>query len=290
MASVGFLGLGSMGLAMAANLQKTHQVLVHNRSAGPADRLVSQGSQLANSAKHALQQEISFSMLANDSACDEVLSIENICAGTTHVCMASISPELAKKLTSRFQAAGATYISAPVLGRPNVAEAAQLHILAAGKKDAVLKVTPALEAMGQRVWFLSEEPHLANLTKIAVNYNILHAIQAIAESIALVEGSGLKAQEFVELLSSTLFGGVVYKNYGEQIANRNFEPVMFSMQLGRKDLALAQGAAEQVGIELPSSKVLAELLETALVDPQLANLDWAALAEVTLKQDKTPKA
>lgn len=284
MQTLGFLGLGTMGLAMATNLQKHHQLVVHNRSQAAVETMVARGSTRADSAKHALEQKVSFSMLANDSACDEVLATTNITAGTVHIAMASISPDLAKTLATRFEKAGATYISAPVLGRPSVAEAAQLNIVAAGDRKSITNVTALLETMGQRVWFVGDQPHQANLTKIAVNYNILHAIQALAESISLIEKNGMPAQEFVELLSSTLFGGVVYKNYGEQIANRNYEPVMFSMELGRKDLGLAEQAASNSGITLPSAKVLAEILELALANPELASKDWAAMANITLEQ------
>lgn len=282
----GFLGLGTMGSAMAANLIKTQPLLVFNRSKPAIEKLVDLGATEAESAKQALSCKLSFSMLANDAAADEVLSAENITPGTVHVGMASISPEMANTLTKRFSNAGATYISAPVLGRPQVARDAALNILAGGDAKVISEITPVLETMGKRVWFVGNEPRQANLVKIAVNYNILHAIQALAESVALIEKNGMNGEEFVQLLSSTLFGGVVYKNYGEQVAIRNYQPVMFSMDLGRKDLQLAQTAADESGIELPTAKVLAELMELALTKPELASQDWAAMAELTLDQDQ----
>ena len=282
-----FLGLGTMGAPMALNLLTQHpDLIVWNRSPEPREQLVEAGATEAASAKEALSAELSFSMFSNDAAVDSVLSSENITPNTVHVCMASISPELARTLTQRFADAGAKYISAPVLGRPNVAEAGMLNILAAGDPAEISKHEKTILAMGKRVWPIGVQPEKANLVKIAVNYNILHAIQALAESVALVESHEVNGEEFVNILTNTLFDGVVYRGYGEQVAIRSFDPVLFSMDLGRKDLALAEQAASEAGIKLPSTDVLAGLLNKALENPGLAKKDWAAVSELTLNQDK----
>lgn len=286
MLRVGFLGLGTMGLAMASNVVLAgHPVLGWNRSQAPLLKFLEAGGEAAESAKDALSQSISFSMLANDHAHDVVLAAENLTAGTIHIGMASISPEKGRELSQRFLEAGAKYVSAPVLGRPNVAEAGELNILAGGDESAIAQALPLLETMGSRIWNISSQPATANLVKIAVNYNILHAIQAIAESVALVERNGVSGKAFVELLTSTLFSSVVYKGYGAQIADREYQPVMFSMELGRKDLQLAMDSATESQLELPTASVLMELMNAAIADPELANQDWAAMAQITLKNN-----
>ena len=275
-----------MGLAMAINLVKAgHEVLGWNRSEAPLLKFVEAGGNHAASAKEALAQPISFSMLANDGVCDSVLKTENLTAGTIHIGMASISPEKGRELAQRFLDAGAKYVSAPVLGRPQVAEAGKLNILAGGDEAAIDQALPLFEAMGSRIWKISDQPATANLVKIAVNYNILHAIQAIAESVALIEKNGVSGKAFVELLTSTLFSSVVYEGYGAQIAERNYQPVMFSMELGKKDLQLAMDSAAESQIDLPTASVLMELMNAALSDPLLMNQDWAAMAEITLNSD-----
>mgnify|MGYP000860518280 FL=1 len=284
---ISFLGLGTMGSPMALNLLKQNpDLVVWNRSPEPQQKLIEAGATPATTAKDALAAELSFSMFSNDAAVDAVLSSENITPNTVHICMASISPELARTLTQRFADAGAKYISAPVLGRPKVAEAGMLNILAAGDPSEISKHEKTLLAMGKRVWPIGVQPEKANLVKIAVNYNILHAIQALAESVALVESHDVNGEEFVNILTNTLFDGVVYRGYGEQVAIRNFDPVLFSMELGRKDLALAEQAASEAGIKLPSTDVLAGLLNKALETPGLAKKDWAAVSELTLNQEK----
>ena len=279
---VGFLGLGTMGAAMASRLVGTVDLVPWNRSTGALEQFTARGIEPASTAKEALACELSFSMLANDAVTDEILATENLVSGTIHVCMASVSPALATKLAARFEEAQATFVSAPVVGRPHVAESGQLNILTAGPKDAIDKAQSIFDLMGKRTWILGVAPSKANLVKIAVNYNILHTIQSLAESVAIVEKHGVDAKEFIDVLTGTLFAGVAHTGYGAQVANSSYEPTMFSMELGRKDLALAMQAAEEVGLQLPSANLLDGLLEQALSDPDLESKDWAAMAEITL--------
>jgi 3-hydroxyisobutyrate dehydrogenase-like beta-hydroxyacid dehydrogenase len=215
-----------------------------------------------------------------------VLSDEAIaaCGSNTHVVMASISPALADRLSHDFEAAGAKYIAAPVLGRPEVAAEGQLQILAAGDPQAINAVIPYLEAMGKRVWHLGTKPSVANAVKIAVNYNIIHALQAMGESIAMAERAGVDPSLFVDLLSSTLFGGVVYSGYGSLIAKQQYSPPAFTVALGRKDLGLAEELAKSTNLSLATLPALTEVFEAALADPALRDCDWSAIAEVTRQQ------
>jgi 3-hydroxyisobutyrate dehydrogenase-like beta-hydroxyacid dehydrogenase len=159
-----------------------------------------------------------------------------------------------------------------------------LNIMAAGPGGAVDALEPYFAVLGVRTWRMGERPRMANVVKAAVNYNIIHAIQALGESITLVEGHGIDGAEFVELLGSSLFDGIVYKGYGAAIAERRYTPPGFIMELGRKDLTLAERAAAEVGVELPTAPVLHELFDAAVADDELRGYDWAALAEVTRRR------
>lgn len=291
MPTLGFLGLGTMGSAMARRLVEAgHDVIVWNRSDGPAAELASAGARVAASPAEALSADVSFSMLANDQAVAEVLSSENLgaVAGRIHVSMASLSPGAVDELDERVAAAGGRLVAAPVLGRPQVAASGKLNILAAGPQDAIDEIAELLLVMGQRVWPMGAVPRRAAVVKIAVNYNIIHAIQSLGESIALVEAAGIEADAFVDLLSNTLFGGVAHSGYGVEIATRAYRPAGFSMALGRKDLTLAEGLAAEAGFELPTAGVLHELFDAAVADPELTDADWGALAELTRR--RVPKA
>jgi len=273
-----------MGGGMARRLVAGgHDVLVWNRSDAPVEALVSDGARAAGSPADALSAEVSFSMLANDEAADAVLDTAAAAAasGRIHVVMASISPSLADVLARRFADAGARYVAAPVLGRPEVAAAGQLNILAAGAPDAVDEVEPYFAHLGTRVWRIGERPSVANAVKASVNYNIIHALQAIGESVAMTERQGVDPELFTELLSSTLFGGVVYTGYGSMIARGAYAPPGFHIALGRKDLALAEEVATAGGVSPATMPALVDVFERALADPELKELDWSAIAEVT---------
>ncbi len=287
MTTLGFLGLGNMGTDMAKRLLAAgHDVLVWNRSPDKAGSLIELGARLAATPAEALSAEVSFSMLANDAAVEEVLSDAAIAAAgsNTHVVMASISPALADRLSQRFEASGAKYVAAPVLGRPEVAAAGQLQILVAGDQTTVDYVTPYLEVLGKRVWQLGTKPSVANAVKIAVNYNIIHAIQAMGESIAMSERVGVDPSTFVDLLSSTLFGGVVYTGYGSLIAKQQYSPPGFTVALGRKDLGLAAELASSTNLSLATLPALTSVFDAALADPELRDGDWSAIAEITRQQ------
>ena len=284
MAEVGFLGLGSMGLAMARRLVSGgHTVVAWNRSRAAVETLVSEGAVEAKTPEEALSTGASFSMLANDAAAESVLTpaAAQAAKGGFHANMASVSPECGARLHDVFRQAGAAYVSSPVLGRPPVAAAGELNILVAGDESAAEAAQPYFDLMGKRTWPLGPSPAQANIAKVAVNLNIIHAIQALGESVALVEGAGISAEDFVELLSSTLFGGVVYSGYGGMIAKSSYLPQGFSLELGLKDLTLATNIAASQGYELPTGQTLANLFKEALSRPSLQDVDWAGLAEVT---------
>jgi len=284
MAQLGFLGLGTMGREMARRLVDAgHDVVVWNRSAEAMEPLVAAGATAADSPAAALAAPVSFSMLANDEAADAVLSAEHLAGapGRLHVSMASLSPDAADRLSARHAEAGVAYLAAPVLGRFTVAAEGQLNIIAAGAPADLERATPYFDILGKKVWVVGETPRIANVVKAAVNYDIIHAFQAMAESVALVEHSGVDAGLFTELLSSTLFPGPVYTGYGAMIAERRFTPPGFTMTLGAKDLGLAESIAAEAGIHLPTAPVLRRAFDMALASDDLRDVDWSGMAQVT---------
>lgn len=289
MADLGFLGLGTMGAEIARRLVDAgHTVHAWNRSPGPVDDLVAAGAVAAATPAEALAQPVSFSMLANDEAAESILDAANLSgsAGRVHVNMASVSPDAADRLAMVAADEGVGYVAAPVLGRSTVAAAGKLNIMAAGDTATVDALEPFLAVLGMRTWRLGERPRMANVVKAAVNYNIIHAIQALGESVELVERHGVDRSEFVDLLTESLFGGIAYTVYGAAVAERRYTPPGFSMELGFKDLGLAESAAAEVGVELPTAPVLHELFEQALADDEMRGYDWGGLAEVTRRRSR----
>ncbi|WP_280453668.1 NAD-binding protein, partial [Nocardia brasiliensis] len=139
---------------------------------------------------------------------------------------------------------------------------------------------PMLAALGRRVWDFGAAVDAAPTVKIAVNYLILHALQALSESITLLQHAELDAGRFVEMINDSIFPGPVYGGYGNAIATSTFTPPGFTTTLGLKNLRLALSAADDLGTHLPTGPVLHDVFATA-VEQIGAELDWASVAEVT---------
>lgn len=287
--TVGFVGLGSMGSAMVGNLLDNGiDVVVWNRSPGPVERLVERGARAASSLEEVFQVGVVLSMLSNESVVFDLFSEDVLAAapeGAIHVDMATIGAGAAQRLIQRHRAAGVGYVAAPVLGRPPVAAAGQVTVLAAGDEETMTVVRPLLDIVGRRVWDFGTDPSSANLVKIGVNFLIIHALQAMSESIALLERRGVDTSTFVEVLGDSLFPGPVYSGYGAMIAEERYEPALFTTELGFKDLMLAVDAARAAEVVLPSESVLRGVFEDALSHGQ-DQLDWASIAEVTRRRSR----
>ena len=292
-AEAGFLGLGAMGRGMVERLvDEGVRTIAWNRSPGPAAELAERLGTVAAESPDAVFAEarVVHSMLADDDAVlavfdDELLGV--VPDGRVHVNHATISPTAASELAERHARHGVGYVQAPVLGRSTIASTGALLVIVSGDPGAVDAAMPSLERLGQRVWNLGPDPRLASIVKIAVNYSIVNALQSIGESVVLVESAGIDPQAFVEILTHTAFSGSVHRGYGPLIAGRRYQPVGFSMALGLKDLSLAEGVADSLGVTLPIAPVLRDLFEAALADPELRELDWAAVAEVTRARSRS---
>jgi 3-hydroxyisobutyrate dehydrogenase-like beta-hydroxyacid dehydrogenase len=278
---VGFIGLGKMGIAMARNLAKAgHKVRAWNRS-----RVNAQGLDLVKSAREAFQAEAVFTMLSDDAALRAVVLdgglLKDARKGTVHIGCSTISIAFAEELTARHAEAGVGYISAPVFGRPDVAEAAQLNVVVGGAESAIDKTAPLLAAIGKKTWVMGDHPAQANAAKIAGNMMIGMAIGAMSEAALLAEGNGVAPKAFFELVLESLFGCRVYQSYSAKIVAEDYSPG-FKMSLGLKDLRLAAAAAERAGKHLPILETVRDQM-TEAVQAGLGDKDWSALADYMRK-------
>ena len=198
-----------------------------------------------------------------------------------HVGCSTISAALAKELADRHAAKGIAYVSAPVFGRPEVAAAGALNIVAAGPSAALQRVQPVLQAMGQKVWPVGEEPFRANVIKLGGNLMIAAAIEAMSEVAALGKAYGIEAAEMLDIYTNTLFACRAYQSYAPGIEARQFEPVGFKLKLGLKDVRLALEAGEAANVPLPFGSVLRDGFLSAMAAGD-GEKDWSALAEVAL--------
>ena len=282
--NVGFVGLGAMGAAMVRNLlAKGVSVTVWNRSRAIVDALAAEGATPAATVDEVFAADIVLSMLAHDAAMRAVLVDSGVLArarkGLVHVNHATISTDLAAELAVLHADLGLGYVAAPVFGRPPVAQAGGLNVLAAGAPEAVTRVQPVLEMLAAKVWPLGEDPVRANALKLAGNFMIVSAIESMGEAVALGEAYGVAAPDLLDMLSSTLFAAPIYKIYGGMIAERRYSPPGFAAELGLKDVRLVLDAAEAKGLSMPLADLAEASLESLLGGDE-KDLDLAALAEV----------
>lgn len=285
---VGFIGLGQMGSAIATNLLKAgHDVSVYNRTRAKADALVSDGAKVAGTPGDACKGDAVVTMLADDQAVEAVVRgddgiLAGLKPGAVHVSMSTISMALSKRLAAAHAEVGQHYVAAPVFGRPEAAAAAKLFIVAAGGADAIKTVMPLFDAAGQKTFVVSEDAEAANVIKLSGNFLIASVIESLGEAMALIGKAGIDKQQYLDILTSTLFGAPVYKTYGKLIADERFSPAGFAAPLGLKDVRLTLAAGDELRVPLPIGSLLRDRFLTLLANGG-EELDWSAVGGLAAK-------
>jgi 3-hydroxyisobutyrate dehydrogenase-like beta-hydroxyacid dehydrogenase len=271
-----------MGSAMAKNLILAgHDVTVFNRTAGRSSALVQLGAHEATDIAGASRGEVVITMLSDDVAvADAVLEkggvIANLLPGAIHISMSTISVALSRRLAQAHRQAGQRYVAATVMGRPDMAAAAKLFILAAGDPATVEVCLPLFDALGQKTSNIGPEPSAANLVKLTGNFLQAAVIEALGEAVALVGKAGIDRRAYVEVLTSTVFTAPAYKIFGPLIAEGRFEPAAFAAPLGYKDIALALAEAESLRVPMPLAGLLHDRF-LRLFAQGGDKLDWSAI-------------
>ncbi|WP_311379510.1 NAD(P)-dependent oxidoreductase [Bacillus sp. ISL-26] len=280
--NIGMVGLGNMGRPIAENVMKAgYKLTVYNRTKEKAAELLEKGADYAETPRKAAERaDIVLSMLADDDAVTDVtFGADGIIAGLSengiHISMSTISAALSEQLSAAHSSRGQSFIAAPVLGRPNAAEKAELRIITAGPKEAKKTAEPLLKSLGQQIFDAGEESKTANAAKISINFLLISMLEALSESFLLAEQYGLEQKHFLEIANS-LFRSPVYENYGTIMAEQTFEPAGFKMKLGLKDTNLALAAADKVSLHLPLAELAKSHFEHG-IENGLGELDWAAL-------------
>jgi len=291
---VGLIGLGRMGAGMAANLLRAgHELTVHNRTIAKTKTLASQGARVAASVAEACRGDAVITMLADDAAVEHAALgtggiVDSLRAGALHISSSTVSVALSRKLAEKHAAAGQHFIAAPVFGRPEVAAAGRLFVVAAGEPQVLEAAAPLLDAIGQRTFVVSRNPMVANLVKLSGNFLIASVIESLGESMALVGKAGVERRQYVELLTSTLFDCPLYKTYGALIAEEKFEPAGFAAPLGHKDVRLTLEAAEALRVPMPLASLLRDRFLTLLAHGN-EQLDWSAIGRLAADDAAVPR-
>jgi 3-hydroxyisobutyrate dehydrogenase-like beta-hydroxyacid dehydrogenase len=151
--------------------------------------------------------------------------------------------------------------------------------VAAGPSADVERCRPVLAAVGQSVFVVGDQAWVANVVKLAGNFLIGAAVEAMAEAFTLVRKAGVDPERFLEIINGALFKSPIYQNYGTIMAQERYEPAGFKLRLGLKDIDLALGAARMLQVSLPTADVVRNQLATA-VERGMGEIDWAGLGRL----------
>jgi 3-hydroxyisobutyrate dehydrogenase-like beta-hydroxyacid dehydrogenase len=281
---IGFIGLGSMGAPIAANLAAAgFKLRVYNRTASKADALVAAGAiRVERPGDAALAGGVAITMLADDAAAESVTLgagglAERLGPGGIHISMSTVAPATTRRLAERHAAAGNSIIATPVFGRPDAAKAKRLWVLESGPIAQKTAIRPLLEAIGQGIFDFGEEPGAANVAKLVGNFLIAANLEAMSEAFAMAEKQGVERTAVADMLAKTLFACPIYQGYGKAIAEKRFTPVGFRMPLGLKDVELALRTAAEVTMGLPIASLVRDRFLASLAKGR-GEMDWSAIA------------
>lgn len=284
--NVGFIGLGNMGAGMASRILKAgHSLTVYNRTRGRERPLVEAGARSASSPADAGRGDVVFTMLADDAAVEAVTDelLPALSPGTVHVCTSTISVALSQRMWERHQAAGRTWLAGPVWGRPTVASEGKLYMVSAGDRAALDRVRPVIESFTQSINHLGDRPPVAHLAKLSGNFLVMSAIQSLAEAFALARKNGIDAEQYLQLLDSTLFNLNIQRTYGPIMAREAFQPAGFRARLGLKDMRLVLAAADASEVPMPLASYLHDALLGAVATGS-GDLDWSVVARLAAER------
>lgn len=284
---VAVIGVGNMGGGIARNVMRAgFELTVYNRTASKTIPFTEEGATAASSPKEAASNVdiVITSLMGDDSVMSVVEGEMGLLAGmkpgTIHISTSTISPECATQLAEMHTRQGCLFLSAPVLGRPDVANAGELVTFVAGDKEAIEKCKPVLDAYTRLVRVIPGEHRLANVTKLCANYTALSVIELMGQVYTFAEKSGLDLG-LVEDMFSTTWAHPGLKEYATKIRMREFDGEGgFAMTGGLKDVQLMLDTSEAIGVSLDYGKIVKRKLVEG-IENGMAQKDWSGTYEIT---------
>jgi hypothetical protein len=282
---VGFIGLGRMGSAMARRLiDGKHDVGVYNRSPDKLKPLTDAGAKALDSIQAAANYgEAVFTMLADDAALMEVVTkpaglLQSLPKGGIHICAGTHSVAAMHNVKKLHGDVGRIVIATPMLGRPELVASGQAGMLVAGDQAAVARCRPLFDTIPRRTFEAGLDPVAAAAIKIANNFVLGCAIEAMGEGFSLIRKYDVTPDVFLDVMTDGLFACSAYKVYGKIIAEERYQPAGQRAILGLKDANFALEAGGAVGVPLPSGNVWRDRLVGAVAHGE-AEHDWAVMAK-----------
>lgn len=294
--TVGFIGLGVIGLPMAERLQEQGlPLVVWNRTVEKAESLVRRGAaRAATPGELATRAEIVVTMVTDGPALEGITFGPNgvaaaLTPGKVHCDMSTIDPDTSRRLAAHYAERKVHFLHAPVLGSKRAAATGSLLIFAGGPREGYEKCAPVFAALGQRSWHWPSPP-TATCVKLACNLLLGGMMEVFSESLVLAAKAGVQPQTMLEIFGASALAAPMYKTKGETIAQRDFTPNFYLRNM-LKDINLVLDASKQLGVELPATRavrtVYAAAAEHGLAEQDYSAviqwLEWQAAARVAAK-------
>lgn len=284
MERIGFIGLGIMGKPMALNLLKAgHPLTVVERASAGTQALIAAGAQVRPTPKAvAAACDVVITMLPDSPQVEEVILgpdgvLAGIYPGGLVVDMSTILPSVARRVAAAARERGADALDAPVSGGEVGAQNATLSIMVGGTAAAFDRARPIFEKMGKNIVHVGEAG-AGQVTKAANQVVVAVTIAAVSEALVLAAKAGADPAKVREALLGGFAQSRILDLHGNRILQRNFQPG-FKARLHRKDLSIILDTARELGVALPATGVVAELMN-ALIARGGGELDHSALVTV----------
>ncbi len=278
--SIGWIGIGRMGYAMAERLAKGGASLtVWNRTRAKAEPLAALGAKVAGSLTELAGCDIVFVMVSTWDDVKEVVSgPQGLLSGSKApgllVECSSISLDGSAELRATLAARGVQMLAAPVSGNAKVIKAGQLSFVCSGPREAFEAALPAMKLIAPSASYVGEG-ELARIVKICHNVYLGVVIQSLAEITVLAQKAGVPRHAFLEFINQSVMGSVFSRYKSPALVNLDFK-VTFTPKLLRKDLDLGLDAARHFGVPMPLASLTRDLVQT-LIGNGMDDEDFAKL-------------
>lgn len=263
---IGYLGMGIMGSAMAGRLVDAgFEVTVYNRSKDKCKPLELKGAKRAETAKAVIEScDITFACTSDPASAREVVfGLDGVLAGISdgkkYVDISTVDEDAAKEISKAVTAKGGIFLEAPVSGSKGPALQGQLVFLAAGDKSLHDEAKQCFDVMGKKTLYLGEVGNGAKM-KLVVNMIMGINIVALSEGLALGTEAGLEGKDILDVLSAGALNCPMYGLKGPKMLQGDYDPA-FPLKHQQKDVRLAVGLGDQLGMALPVAAAANESLK-----------------------------
>lgn len=280
---VGFIGVGQLARPMVKHLlSEGYHVLIHNRRREAVEELISLGAEYCDRPEEAVVENgILFNCLPDDAAVFSVFHphgaiFKNMGQKGLHVSMATIAPQTSRIMKERHRTLGGSYCVANVMGRPDAVENKKQIYILGGEPEHLERVRPILESIGSAAFTFGDDPTMANVVKLSLNFLIASAMESMAETFVFARKNGVNVEKLFSMMSESLFACPIYKNYGKTLLEGHFRDPLFRLALGAKDIDLVCRAAKESRSPMRFAGALQDRFTAAMAKGK-ENYDWTAL-------------